>query len=285
MDFTQQVAARTNPSNWSITSNNGTNVEAVNTKTGETFSGTTANFNAIFTAGAAAGAALPEQAFLKTSIPVMLPSNIVIATNGSFTCASLPATYTAGAWLYLPASAVVTPGTAGLYFATFSGPTAGQLYTNYVDPAVTDFTPYIPVAPVANTSTGVTATIPATETTLMKMTVPANALGLTGSVDVDIVGESTNNATAKTIVAKFGGTAFATATLTSLATARAEGVVINRGAANANSFVSKTSAASTSTVSQQAINTAAAVSVIITGTRGATGTDFVIVTYARMEAT
>lgn len=80
----------------------------------------------------------------QSGVPVVLPSSGTITSGGAITLlTALPATYSGGAWIYLPAGAVVG-GSAGLYYCLFSSATVGAVKTNYVAAGSTAFTPYIP---------------------------------------------------------------------------------------------------------------------------------------------
>lgn len=111
------------------------------------------------------------------TIPVIIPNSSTVATNGAITVTALPTTYSTGAWVYLPAGAIVD-GLAGLYWTVFSSTTAGVVKTNYIAPATTEFVPTIPtgtlVTAVGSNSAYVTPT--ASDIALINITLPANSI-------------------------------------------------------------------------------------------------------------
>ena len=115
-------------------------------------------------------------------IPVIIPNSSTVATNGSITLTALPDTYALGAWVYLPAGAIVG-GAAGFYWTVFSSTTEGIVKTNYVDPSATEFLPYVPTGTlttaVGSNSAYVTPT--ASDVALINITLPANTVSV-GSV-------------------------------------------------------------------------------------------------------
>ena len=115
-------------------------------------------------------------------IPVIIPNSSTVATNGSITLTALPDTYALGAWVYLPAGAIVG-GAAGFYWTVFSSTTEGIVKTNYVDPSATEFLPYVPTGTlttaVGSNSAYITPTGP--DVALINITLPANTVSV-GSV-------------------------------------------------------------------------------------------------------
>ena len=132
------------------------------------------------------------------SVPVIIPNSTTVATNGSMTVTALPTTYSDGAWVYLPAGAIVG-GSAGYYWTVFSSSTVGAVKTNYIDPA-SEFLPYVPtgtlVAAVGSNSSFTTPT--ATDITMVNITVPANYLPNGSTVKMFSRVTCPNNANAKT---------------------------------------------------------------------------------------
>lgn len=111
-----------------------------------------------------------------TCVPVIIPNSSTVATNGGITVTALPTTYSGGAWVYLPAGAVVD-GSAGYYWTVFSSTTAGSVKTNYIDPTA-DFLPYIPTGTLT-TAVGSNAsytTPAATDINMLNIALPANYL-------------------------------------------------------------------------------------------------------------
>ena len=116
------------------------------------------------------------------AIPVIIPNSSTVGTNGAITLTALQDTYALGAWVYLPAGAIVG-GAAGFYWTVFSSTTEGIVKTNYVDPSATEFLPYVPTGTlttaVGSNSAYVTPT--ASDVALINITLPANTVSV-GSV-------------------------------------------------------------------------------------------------------
>jgi hypothetical protein len=284
MDFEQKRAARKNPSNWTVATNNGTNVTATNNVTGEAFSGTTIAYNAMFVTGDLPAAAEAERAFIKTGTPAVVGSSGTVATNGIITFdVALPATYT-GAWLFLPAGAIVG-GAAGMYYAVMSSTTQGQVYAKFIDSATVDFAPYTPVgaeaaALVAAVGSNSAYVQTLTARTLLRYTIPATVMGKQGTLELQASFSALNDAQAKNTAITFGGTTMVTSANTSVAAVQHGIEVQNRGVANRQvTFVDGSAAAPT----YSSIDTDANVVVTVTALSGAVG-DYIVMESARMEA-
>jgi hypothetical protein len=159
------------------------------------------------------------------TVPVIIPNSSTVATNGNITVTALASSYTGGAWVYLPAGAVVS-GLAGLYWTVFTSTTAGNVKTNYVDPATTEFLPYTPTGAVvsATGSNGAYVTLIATDTPLVNITLPANSVTVGSTIKTFSRVTCPNAADAKTVTHALGATtigtqAFTTSTGGSLTTA------------------------------------------------------------------
>jgi hypothetical protein len=214
----------------------------------------------------------------QASIPVILAaSGTVISIGGELTLGTaLPLVYT-GAWVQLPAGAVVG-GAAGLYFTVFSTTAIGQVYTAYADPSAGAFTPYTPTTLVAAVGKAGATVAATTEKTLINVTIPANSIGDNGSVKIGVLTSNTASADDKTIKVKFGGTAVVTNVNTTPNTLfESVTKVANRGAQNKQVvYTLGTNAASAAVPTQLTINTGAAVTVLITGTLEAVTDNLVI---------
>ena len=165
-----------------------------------------------------------------SAVPVIVPSSSTVGVDGSITVTALPTTY-AGAWIYLPVDAIVD-GAAGLYWAVFSSTTEGTVYTNYVNPASTDFLPYIPtgtLTPAVGSDSSYTTTTGG-DIVLANLVIPANTFN-TGDVIKMFSRVTCNNSANDKIVKHYMGSSnvlgsmlFTTSTGGSLSTA-----VFNRG--------------------------------------------------------
>ena len=128
------VLNRRNPSNWKVLTNSGGNVTALNSVTGENFSGTTAAYNAIFTDNSELysevytrnqalvdpdGKPIGPIVLTQTAVPVGVAQSGTVTTAGTITFAiALPTAYF-GIWLYFPANAITNNGgNPGFYWCT-----------------------------------------------------------------------------------------------------------------------------------------------------------------------
>jgi len=128
---------------------------------------------------------------------------------------------------------------------------------------------------VAKSAVAVPLTGSTSETTLATITIPANAIGPNGQVEIYLFGSAgANNANAKTFRVKFGGTTYATTLVTSALVVRAYSVIANRNAASSQVGFPTANDAITGTVAPitSAVDTTASVAIDITGQLG-TGTD------------
>jgi hypothetical protein len=134
----------------------------------------------------------------QSGVPVGLAPNGTVATNGVITLGTaLPRVYSSGIWLYLPAGAV-SGGAAGLYWCVMSSTTVGQVYTNFADTSQV-FVPYTPTGTLVN---AVGSNAAYTQTTnvdivVANLTLPANSLGINGSVRGKFLVEMPSNSNSK----------------------------------------------------------------------------------------
>lgn len=215
----------------------------------------------------------------QSSVPFIYLSSGSVAANGAISgITALPVVY-AKAFCYFPANALATVKAAGWYYCTFSTTTAGVAFLD----AYTSGTPVLPTSPTAVTDgKGAFASVTA-DTTGISLTLPANSLGLNGSLEMDIQASCTNNANAKTMLAKLGASTINTLTLTSLLNLRSLLYLHNRGATAVQSSnpsglsTSSTGLGSSANVQQQfALDTTGALTLIISASH-ATATDNVII--------
>jgi hypothetical protein len=121
----------------------------------------------------------------QSGVPVGLPPNGTVATNGQITLGTaLPRVYSNGIWVYLPAGSV-SGGAAGLYWCVMSSTTVGQVYTKFADTSQ-GFIPYTPTGTLVN---AVGSNAAYTQTTgvdivLASVTLPAGSLGNNGAVSI-----------------------------------------------------------------------------------------------------
>ena len=152
-------------------------------------------------------------------IPVIIPNSSTVATNGSITLTALPDTYALGAWVYLPAGAIVG-GAAGFYWTVFSSTTEGIVKTNYVDPSATEFLPYVPTGTlttaVGSNSAYVTPT--ASDVALINITLPANTVSVGSALKAFCRVTCPSTANAKTVKHLLGTTTIGYQTFAGLTT-------------------------------------------------------------------
>lgn len=223
-------------------------------------------------------AAINGSAVLYTSASpiIVLSSGTYANTTGSMTgLAALPYTPTGVVRVWVFSGAGIPA--SGLYFATFSSATACQLYTD---------------AAGTVTPTGITAGAYAggtTEALIPLVTVPGGLMGLNGGLRAWArYNSAANNANAKTIALKLGGTSVGTLPpLTSTSSNRGLSEVKNRGVANLQINSSGSSAhsqfaLSSVTFQQSAIDTTAD-RVFAFGFTNAVATDAVILEDCTVE--
>ena len=203
------------------------------------------------------------------AIPVIIPNSSTVATNGAITLTALPDTYALGAWVYLPAGAIVG-GAAGFYWTIFSSTTAGIVKTNYVDPSATEFLPYVPTGTlttaVGSNSAYVTPT--ASDIALINITLPANTVSVGSALKAFCRVTCPNAADAKTVKHLLGSTtigsqAFSTSTGGTLTTA-----TFSR--TNAKQVMGTFGVSGIAATTFGTVNTAAASKFVITGQLAAT---------------
>lgn len=169
----------------------------------------------------------------QSAVPVALAPNGTVATNGAITLVTaLPTTYSGGAWVRLPAGAVVG-GLAGLYWCVFSSTTVGAVKTNFIDPA-NAFTPYIPsgalVAAVGSNAAYTQTT--GADITLANITVPGGAMGSNGSIRTFVRSSYIKAAGNKNIKTFWGSDLVITSAGTTSGGCVQRGVISNRGVTN-----------------------------------------------------
>ena len=231
MNLNQTQAARANPNNWNVASNNGT-VVATNNVTGEAFSGSVANFNALLRSAQLSTAMREPESLIQSAIPVIVPSSGTVTTAGAITVTvAFPQIYSGGAWLWLPAGAIVG-GSAGLYYCVFSSTTVGVVYTEYNDGSA--FVPYAPVTANLVVATGSNAayTTITTAHTVMSAVVPAAYMGLQGKVTIEATIANSNTGNTKTSSITFGGTELLASSNTTAIIAALKSTTQNCGVAN-----------------------------------------------------
>lgn len=162
---------------------------------------------------------MDEFNLVNASIPVILPPSQTVLTNGTINFAAASPNIVTfnhiypNAWIYLPASAV-SGGSEGLYYCEFSTAQLCQVYTEYVNPDTTDFSPYVPASKTAAVGSNSAYTTATVAKTLLSKTIPGNALGTNGVVDMFFAGAPMNSANTKTHQVTFGGSSLCAPTST-----------------------------------------------------------------------
>ncbi len=206
---------------------------------------------------------------LVMTVPVIIPNSATVATNGGITVTALPATYSDGAWVYLPADAVVD-GLAGFYWTVFSSATAGSVKTNYVDPSAEEFLPYTPTgtltAVVGSNAAFVTPT--GADVIMVNITVPANSLPIGSTVKMFSRVTCPSAANDKIVTHKLGTTSIGSYTFTESTGGTLNTAFFNRTRAKQILGIFGDSAVAATTFGT--VNTAAATNLVIAGQLEAT---------------
>lgn len=165
----------------------------------------------------------------QSGIPFIKASSGTMGNNGAISAmTALPVTYSAGAYIWLPAGAVAAgvPAAPTWYWFVASSATAGTVYNNIYTtgqpspPAVN--TPFATTGPGAYTGDTGTITGPI-------FTVVANLLGIHGRIDAHSILEYAPTAGSKTSKIRFGGTDCWTQSTTTGASMMGNCVINNRG--------------------------------------------------------
>lgn len=120
--------------------------------------------------------------------------------------------------------------------------------------------------PVTTVLASLTGTL--TETTMATATVPAAAMGTTGSVRITVAGSAgANNANAKNLRAKFGGTAYQTLALASVLSGQGVSHIRNLTASSQKAFSGSFGTLATAALTS-AVNTGVDVPILVTGQLG-----------------
>lgn len=181
--------------------------------------------------GPAANPPQPITILSASGIPFIKASSGTMGNNGAISAmTALPRTYSNGAYLYLPANAISAGSSAGWYWFVGSSTTAGTVYNStYTSgpPAIGTATAFSTTGPGAYT--GVTTAVVGPSITL-----PANAMGANGQVEITSGYGFNNSAGTKTMEVLFGGSAIVSATTATTTTSGImRHIVHNRGVATA----------------------------------------------------
>ena len=214
-----------------------------------------------------ASATLQEFVLEESSIPVIIAPAGTIATAGTVTLGTALQHVYRQAWVYFPANAVVG-GAAGLYYVIFSSTTVGVVYTNFVDAATTAFTPSVPTivgSAVVGSNSAYTQTV-TSDLALVNITIPANMLGASGTVSLEALFSLFSSANAKTIKASFGNmVALNAAPTSSLSLSVSKSIQNHAADVQVSSAAAATGEGAAGVLIKGAVDTTAAVSLIITG--------------------
>ena len=208
------------------------------------------------------------------SIPIIIPNSSTVATNGGITLTALPDTYSSGAWVYLPADAVVG-GLAGLYWTVFSSTTAGSVKTNFINPATTEFIPYTPTGTITTAvgSNSAYVTPTASDIALANITIPANSISIGSNIKTFCRVTCTSTSDDKIIKHLLGATTIGSQTFTTSTGGSLSTAAFSRTATKQvlGSYGDSGVAATTF----GAVNTAAASKIVVTGQLEAV-TDYIV---------
>lgn len=202
-------------------------------------------------------------------VPVIIPNSSTVATNGAITVTALATTYSDGAWVYLPANAVVG-GSAGFYWTIFSSTTAGSVKTNYVNPATTEFVPYVPTGTITTAvgSNSAYTTPTASDIALINITLPANSVSVGSTLRTFCRVTCPSAADDKIVKHLLGSTAIGSQTFTTSTGGTLTTAAFAR--TNAKQVLGTFGDSAIAATTFGAVNTAAASKLVITGQLAAT---------------
>lgn len=229
-----------------------------------------------------AGGALANGDLIQCGVPLVLPSSGSIGNNGALTLTTaLPYAYPA-AFMYFPASAIVSGSAAGWYYVAMSTTLLGTIYNDvYVSGK-----PVVPSSPVTFSTTGPGAYTQTTggAITSLNFTVPGGALGKSGELTITKMGACTNNANSKIVETFLGGSNFASYTFTTSNVYRALDTIANicnSEAINIGNFYANIGG-NGADWKRQVVNTAADQTLALT-MRINTATDFIVLESAAVR--
>lgn len=137
----------------------------------------------------------------QSGIPMLMPSSGTFTAAGALSgLTAFDQTY-ANCYLFFPANAIATVSAAGFYFAQMSSTTAGTVFNN----VYTSGTPTVPAVLIACTTASSYTQTTAALVNAITVTVPANSLGVNGSIRVSAMFQNNNSAGTKTYAVKWGG--------------------------------------------------------------------------------
>lgn len=172
---------------------------------------------------------LSQYTIVTSGIPFIKASSGTMGNNGAVSAmTALPRTFSSGAYLYLPADAIVAGSTAGWYWFVASSTTAGTVYNST----------YTSGVPQPGTTTAFATTGPGAFTgttgaiTAVSVTIPANMMGRTGRTNAEFAYSFNNTAGAKTNAVVFGGSNCFTVNSTTQGSLTGRCSVTNRGLTN-----------------------------------------------------
>jgi len=142
---------------------------------------------------------------------------------------------------------------------------------------------FTPGSVIAQSAVAVPHTGTTAETTLATITIPANAMGANGRIELDVIWSYTNSANTKTLRQKFGGTTILSTAVGASAVTRTSAVIANRNATNsqvATPNFSTSFGVSSATLTTMAIDTTAAVNIVLTAQLANSGETITLEAYS-----
>jgi hypothetical protein len=141
----------------------------------------------------------------QSGIPMILPSSGSIANNGALTGLTALAHAYANCYMSFPAGAIASgiPAAQTMYFVQMSSTTAGTIFNN----VYTSGTPTVPGSPTPFVTTGTGAYTQTLNTyeTAISVSLPANAMGINGELELFAALAMNNNANLKQFQWTLGG--------------------------------------------------------------------------------
>lgn len=268
-------SCKRNSADWSTVSAGGHNVVATNKFTGEVFTGTIEAFTQIMN-DALSGMGVLSQ----SSIPVGIAPTGSVDANGALTAGTaLPATYSSGIWLYLPAAAAFTLSPAGIYYCVMSSTTLGTIYNITLAAGTTPYKPSaaaLTAAAIVDARGATAYTGATTAVALVTFPVAGGMIGANGSLEVSFEGSHPTGAGTKIYAIKGDTATWLTTTATTTTGALWSFTVRNEGSQAVNVSTAATAQGNgTRGLLLTAVDTSADFNMTLNGTLN-TATDYMI---------
>jgi len=214
----------------------------------------------------------------RLTLPVVkaptIPADASATANGAITFGTAVGTAYAKCFCYFAANVVNATQPAGFYYMEMSSTTAAIVYNNLYTPAAGVY----PTEPTSKTA--FSGAVPGgagstSEVTALIYTLPANLLGLYGTVISEVYFEASNSADAKTIRQKLSSTTLNSQVLTTSPHLHGFAIFRNSGSGSLQRSIGNFQPTATPTIAVVGtVDTTASQSITITIQTGTTATDW-----------